>query len=164
MDVDNLVSSDDESADEEEIRKSFEARAREIEKETVPPRSKNKYVNCYETLVGWQKQQKTTSFDENVLLVYFKELSEKYSPGTLWPKWSMLKSILRIRHEININNYVTLKAFLRQKTRNYKPKQAATFSYEEIHRFLDEAPDFIYLALKVRFIYNKFFSTCILLF
>ncbi|KAL4716752.1 hypothetical protein ACJJTC_001908 [Scirpophaga incertulas] len=49
-------------------------------------------------------EKKTTSFSENVILAYLKDLSDKFKPSSMWAKYSMLKSTLNIYNNIDIMN------------------------------------------------------------
>ncbi|KAJ8922304.1 hypothetical protein NQ315_004246 [Exocentrus adspersus] len=76
----------------------------------------------------WKKTNNVQQFSENVILLYFKELSSKYKSSTLWAQYSMLKSTLNIKHDMNISNYQVL--------------------LEDFSRFLNCAPDEKYLLVK----------------
>lgn len=78
---------------------------------------------------------------------YFYVLSEQYSPSTLWARYSMLRSVLKVKHNIDIDRYHTLKSFL--KTNGFEPKKSKILKGEEIKNFLETAPDQTYLDVKV---------------
>ena len=54
--------------------------------ESLPPTSRERYICTYNSFIEWRKRMKSTSFSENVLLAYFKKLSESNKPPTLWCK------------------------------------------------------------------------------
>lgn len=56
-------------------------------------------------------------------------------PLTLWSPWSMLKTTLNLRDNININNYNNSKAFIENKVKGYI--------------LINECNDRIYLSMKV---------------
>lgn len=57
----------------------------------LPSKSKHRYEAAFEQLMRWRSVNNDETFSENVFrLVYFKELSKKY---TLWSIFSMLKAI-----------------------------------------------------------------------
>lgn len=58
----------------------------------LPEKSRKQYEKSYKDFMDWKTVKKATSFSENVLLVYFQEISTKFKPCTLWTIYSMLKS------------------------------------------------------------------------
>lgn len=102
--------------------------------------------------MDWQLSNATSSFSENVLLAYFRELAIKYKSSSLWARYSMLKSTLNLNQGVNIETYPKLVAFLKRKSENYNRKKAKTLTSEQIKMFLNEAPDQNYLATKVALI------------
>lgn len=115
----------------------------------LPEKSRKQYEKSYKDFMDWKTVKKATSFSENVLLVYFQEISTKFKPCTLWTIYSMLKSTLNIKHEVDISKYCKLIAFLKRKSEGYTGKKSKTFLPEEIKKFLNEAPDKLYLMQKV---------------
>ena len=105
-------SSDDENFNPDEIieGRDFEAEKNMIVKNLLPKKSKVQYETAYATFLKWKDENKAP-INEDVLLVYFKELSNKWKPSTLWSHCSKLRAMLIIRHGININNYNFLKIF-----------------------------------------------------
>ncbi|RVE54348.1 hypothetical protein evm_000833 [Chilo suppressalis] len=120
----------------------------------LPEKSRKIYEKTYEEFMDWRMKKNTTSYFENVLLVYFQEMSEKLKSPTLWTKFSMLKSILGIHHNIDMTKYSKLIAFLKRKSEGYKGKKSKTFSPDQIKKFMSEAPDKIYLFSKTALIFG----------
>lgn len=123
---------------------------------SLPDKSKGKYEAVYKNFVAWQATQKTKSFSENVLLIYFNEQAKKYKSSTLWAFYSMLKSTLNIYHNVHIENYTKLLTFLKCKSVGHRPKKAKIFTPDEVNKFIKEAPDDSFLMTKVRFMTNHF--------
>lgn len=115
----------------------------------LPNKSKGKYDAVYKNFMDWQLAQKTSSFSENVILVYFVELAKKYKSSSLWAYYSMLKSTLNIYHSIHLETYMKLQAFLKRQSEGHQPKKSKTFTPEEVNKFIKEAPDHSYLMTKV---------------
>ncbi|KAJ8912994.1 hypothetical protein NQ315_002871, partial [Exocentrus adspersus] len=92
------------------------------------------------------------SYSENVLLVYFGELSKKMKSSTLWSVYSMLRATLNIYNKVDIGTYFKLRAFLKRQSDGYRAKKSRVLEREDIHKFLVEAPDDTYLSTKVTFI------------
>lgn len=122
--------------------------------ESLPEKSRKRYEIVYKSFRDWQSHKKIDSFCEEVLLVYFKELSEKYASSTLWVNYSMLRSTLSIHHNINMASYVRLRNFLKRTSKSFQSIQSTTktFTTKEINKFISEAPDAIYLVTKVALI------------
>lgn len=155
--VENVVDSDIEEAfscTPPDILQKAEATTSTL----LPEKSKRFYDKMYRSFMDWRIQKKTTSFSENVLLAYFAELGEKYKSSSLWSYYSMLKSVLILKHNVNMEKYSKLRSFLKRKSEGYQAKKSETLTPEEIKKFISEAPDEIYLLHKVIIIVNyKYF-------
>uniref|UniRef100_A0A6P7GY87 Uncharacterized protein LOC114348327 n=1 Tax=Diabrotica virgifera virgifera TaxID=50390 RepID=A0A6P7GY87_DIAVI len=115
----------------------------------IPETSKSIYNKTYATFNEWRVRNNAKSFSENVLLAYFAELSAKYKPSSLWSLYSMIKSMLRINHDVDLEKYGKLRAFLKRKSEGFQAKKSSTLTPEQIRKFIDKAPDEIYLLHKV---------------
>ena len=60
---------------------------------------------------------------------------------------------MNVRDNINISNFITLKSIIKNNAKSYKPKKAFVLKLVQIVKFMDEASDSIYLAMKVKIIY-----------
>lgn len=78
------------------------------------------------------------------------EISSKYKSSTLWTNYSMLKSMLNIKHNVDIDKYPRIRALLKRRSENYEPKKSKALTGKQIERFIKEAPDFKYLGTKVK--------------
>lgn len=120
--------------------------------------SKEKYKNVYEAFKTWRKSR-DAPISENVLLTYFEELKKTNKPNSLWAIFSMLKSTIKLNDQTDIGMYSNLITFLKQNSENYVPKKSRILSHENIEKFLSEAPDHTYLAMKVScYYYSNFFE------
>ncbi|KAG4079588.1 hypothetical protein HA402_011539 [Bradysia odoriphaga] len=117
-------------------------------KDLLPVKSKARYEQTFCEFKNWQKTKNTTSNSERVLLSYFSALKGKLSPGTLWSRFSMLKSTLQIYEDVDIGTYSSLAAFLKQQLKDYNPKRAKVLTETELRRFIEEAPDIAWLDVK----------------
>lgn len=115
----------------------------------LPERSKKRYDVVYNNFMNWRNEKNINSFSEEDLLTYFAEITDSYKSSTLWSQYSILRRTLNIRHNVNIEKYTKLRDFLNLKSKGYEPKKTKTFTPEEICRFINEAPDDKYLAIKV---------------
>jgi hypothetical protein len=88
----------------EEIKK----KAINVASSLLPAKSLARYEREYEEFKNWQKNNNVTGVTADVLLVYLHQLSEKFSPNSLWSKWSMLKSCLEIKENAEVRRLVFL--------------------------------------------------------
>lgn len=116
----------------------------------LPEKSRKRYEATYQYFKKWCQTKTATAVSETVLLAYFHEKSAVLkSPSSLWCEYSMLKSTLFIEENIDISKYPKLRAFLKRRNDGYKPKKSNVFDREDVNSFLFEAPDDIYLMMKV---------------
>lgn len=139
-----IVADDDKFTSPEILEK-----AKEVAKSLLPQRSRPKYESAYVKFNQWRLQKKIQSTSESTLLAYFHELAIDHKPTSLWATYSMLRSMIQIKHRLNIYHYPNLIAFLKQKNKGYKSKKSKVLSAEHINQFLEEAPDNKFLAIKV---------------
>lgn len=128
----------------------IEAAAEEAVNELLPSKSRKVYEKAYEDFIKWCRQKKIQdNTNENVFLAYFNEKSKTVRASTLWAHYSMIKSIIMVKSNINISEYQKLKAFLKRKNDGYKPKKSKVLTDEQVNQFLIEAPDNNFLMTKV---------------
>lgn len=120
-----------------------------ISQELIPQKSKKLYEQQYESFVRWCNEKHVKEYNENALLVYFNEKSKRYCSSTLWSYYSMLKTTINIKHNIDISKFSKLLAFLKRKNDGHKPKKSKVLTGEDVEKFLVEAPDDKYLMMKV---------------
>lgn len=68
----------------------------------------------------------------------------------------MLKSMVTIHEKRDITKFNELQAFLKRKSKSYKPKKSAVLSPKDVIRFLKDAPNDIHLLHKVIFFLFSF--------
>ena len=115
----------------------------------LPSKSKQRYEKQYDLFNLWKKKKKTKLISENIVFAYIVERSTKVNPTTLWSEFSMLKSTIKIKDNVNIGLFNRVVAFLKQKSSSHKPKKSKIFTRDDIIKFLIEAPDNEYLMMKV---------------
>ena len=125
--------------------------ADDVRVDLFPKKSRYQYWNVYDTFIVWKNENKVTVVTENVVLAYFGKLTKVYKPTSLWSKYSMLKSTIKIKQNISIDNYTQLSAFLKQKSSGYEPKNSNILPSDETKKFLIEAPEERFLATKVSY-------------
>ncbi|MGH9701229.1 MAG: hypothetical protein ACRD52_17455 [Candidatus Acidiferrales bacterium] len=115
----------------------------------LPTKSGAVYEAAFVKFAKWCSEKNATSYSENVLLAYFLEMAQKLKSSSLWAHYSMIKSVLNLKHNVNIEKYNNLRAFLKKQGEGYIPKKSRVLSWEQFHKFLSDAPDEKYLAIKV---------------
>lgn len=115
----------------------------------LPEKSKSQYERAYKLFQDWRQENQTNSFSENVLLAYFQNLSKKMKPSSLWAIYSMLRTTINLKNNVDISKYPKLCAFLKRKSDGYRPKKSKILTPQQIREFLSSAPDEEYLFTKV---------------
>lgn len=124
--------------------------AKSVIENLLPPNSKERYIKAYDEFIKWRSEKKVKSLSESVFISYFNELSKKLQPSTLWCLYSMLKTTMMTKHDLNLKDFSKLTAFLKRQSDGFKSKKSKVFTAEEVQKFLNDAPDEIYLVIKVR--------------
>lgn len=123
--------------------------AKAVVENLLPPKSKQRYLKSYDDFMKWRAEKKVKSLSENVLLIYFNQLSKTYKPSTLWSLYSMLKTTLSTKHNVHLKDFERLTSFLKRQSDGFKSKKSKVFTSQEVETFLNQAPDEIYLVMKV---------------
>lgn len=116
----------------------------------IPAKSKHVYEFTYKKFMDWRTTKRSKSFSEEVLGAYFAELAKEKKPTTLWAQYSMLRTTLLVKNDVDISKYFKLRSFLKRTADGYSPKKSKTFTKEEIAKFIAEASDHVHLLTKVR--------------
>jgi hypothetical protein len=124
---------------------------------SLPQKSMKRNWQEYDIFMKWAEDNDVTIYNEYVLLAYFQAKFQNLKLSTLWSIYSMLKSTLNIKQNINIENYSKLIAFLKRTKDGYVAKKSRILEIEEIEKFINEAPDETYLLMKVGVLMLVFF-------
>ncbi|KAJ8981032.1 hypothetical protein NQ317_007854 [Molorchus minor] len=108
----------------EELPKVIEA-AQMATSKLLPEKSRDKYEK--DLFEKWCQEKGVKTVKEEALSAYFVKLNKEFSPNTLWAKYSMLKTVLKVKKNMDI---------------------------KDISTFISEAPDDIYLLMKVATIFG----------
>ncbi|KAG4067601.1 hypothetical protein HA402_005373 [Bradysia odoriphaga] len=115
----------------------------------LPDKSRGRYEAEYAKFMKWQEAQDTNSFAEDVLLRYFGEMAKTVAPTTLCTVYSMLKSMLSSKHNVNTGEYSQLLAFLKKSKEGFISNNLPRlFTADEVNKFLEEASDTEYVVVK----------------
>lgn len=66
----------------------------------------------------------------------------------------MLKKTLSVNDDINISHFLNLKSLIKNNAKGYRPRKTSVLRWPQIIQFMNDAPDNVYLAIKVIIIYN----------
>lgn len=124
-------------------------KAEETSSDLLPAKSKKRYEEIYIKFLDWREKNKVKSFSETVLLAYFGEICSNFKPSTLWSIYSMLRTTLSVKNDVDISKYPKLRSLLKRKSDGFKSQKSKIFSPEDIKTFLKNAPDYKYLITKV---------------
>lgn len=144
------------SSSEGENEIDFEAEAEKILLSLLPQVSHEKYQKTYSTFKEWCTNKNVSSIDEKILMVYFSNEINDYAPTTTWTIFSMLKATLSVKDNIDISRFNNLRALVKRKGEGYRPKKSEILKLSEFYQFLKEAPDEVYLPVKVALIVGVF--------
>ncbi|XP_050307667.1 uncharacterized protein LOC126744318 isoform X2 [Anthonomus grandis grandis] len=140
----------------EEIPQNIREKAIKATENLLPVKSRQQYDREYGIFGIWKDANAIVQITETVLMAYFQELSEKYSPNSLWTKYSSLRSTLMVYKNIDISQYHRLISFLKVKSKVYVPKKSKVLEEKQIINFIKKAPDDIYLVHKVILVMGVF--------
>lgn len=141
------------SESEDSISSDIEEDAKAAISNLLPKKSKELYELAYKKFKNWCELKKVKMVSENVLLAYFSNKSKVLKPSTMWSQYSMLRTTISINQNVDISKFMNLIAFLKRNSEGYRPKKSKIFTKEDFSRFLKEADDESYLALKVFILY-----------
>lgn len=141
------VSSEDEDIDLTPLE--LKEQVANAELNFLPEKSREKYLKAYTVFNEWRFSKGAKTCSETVLLSYFMEASKTKQPSTLWSIYSMLKATIKSKHDVHIETFPKLLAYLKRTSEGHKPKKSRVFTASNIEKFLNEAPDCNFLATKV---------------
>lgn len=89
------------------IPESILKRATELSMQLLPETSRLRYEDEYHKFKNWCEEQQlhTCQVSDETMIVYMSEKANEMKPNTLWSRFSMLKSCLKIKDNIDISNF-----------------------------------------------------------
>lgn len=118
-------------SDDGVIPQSIADEAKVASLDLLPIKSRERYEKEYYIFKEWQKEKNVDTISEDVLLVYFSQISKKFKSSTLWSKYSMLRTMILLKNNRDIK-FPKVITFLRRKNEGYRAKKAKTFSRDDI--------------------------------
>lgn len=120
----------------------------------LPLRSKARYEDAYHKFSLWRNENNVKSLSENDILKYFLELAATIQPTSLWSRYSMLKSTLIIKDNVDISKYKEVRRFLKKNIEGHKRKKSKILTVDNINQFLTTASDDDFLLAKVVLVFG----------
>lgn len=77
--------------------------AAEASAQLLPQRSKSRYETEYSQFCDWREKRKVKIVNDDVVLVYLSEKAKSMKSSTLWSKFSMLKSCLAVKENMDLS-------------------------------------------------------------
>lgn len=137
-------------SDSESLPSDIEEAATNAASCLVPVKSKEKYEMAFQRFSSWCDEKNVKNIThEKVLLAYFDHLSKQYKSSSLWAFYSMIRTIMKMKKNVDISKYVHLIAFLKRKSEGYRAKKSQIFTKQDISKFLQEANDDKFLLMNV---------------
>ncbi|KAF5306435.1 hypothetical protein FQR65_LT07347 [Abscondita terminalis] len=144
------------SAIPQQTNSDIVVKTEKVTEDLLPVKSRSSYDKEHNIFLNWKSSNSVKLVNETVMLEYFQNLAKKYSPNTLWTKYSILKSSLIVNDNINISVYPRLVSFLKQKSKGYVPKKSKVLTGDQVVKFIKDAPNESYLMHKVVLIMGAF--------
>lgn len=115
----------------------------------VPDKSRMKYDRAYQDYRKWCVINNIETTTEDSILTYFTTDLAPYKSSTLWPKYSMLRSTIKLFEGIDISTFPSIIPYLKSKGDAHKTTKSLTLSKEHVDKFLAEADNKQHLLNKV---------------
>lgn len=149
--MENTFNEEDVNDIDEEMPFELLEHAREAVLETLPKKSRDKYIRTYKIFKDWQSRHGMPKISNELILAYFHMMAKKkYKPTSLWAYHRMLKATLRTHEDVDIGTFKQVSAFLKSKSVGYKSKKARVFTEDQIKTFIDDADNLSWLDVKVK--------------
>jgi hypothetical protein len=104
------------SEDAEFVSSDVEESAALAVNELLPVKSRKKYDKAYQQFEDWCREKRVRDITEEVLLAYFEQKPRKLKGSTLWSLFSMLRSTIQLKKNIEIKKYASLITFIKRKS------------------------------------------------
>ncbi|PSN37934.1 hypothetical protein C0J52_12238 [Blattella germanica] len=75
--------------------------------------------------------------------------SKVFAASSLWCTYSKLKTILRVREKVDVSSFTNVVSFLKKMSVRHVPRKSNVLSRSQIDEFLLNAPDDVFLLIKV---------------
>lgn len=117
----------------------------------VPDKSRGQYDHTYQEYRKWCLKNNIQMTTENSILTYFTTEMASYKSSSLWTKYSMLRTTIKIFEGIDISTFPSIIPFLKSKGDGHRTTKSLTLSKDHVDKFLAEADNKKHLLNKVIF-------------
>ncbi|HJY23391.1 MAG TPA: hypothetical protein VJ279_10920 [Hanamia sp.] len=118
----------------------------------LPTKSRHIYEDTYRTYQKWCSEKKIGKTTEDSILAFFHHVLSSYKSSSLWTKFSMLRTTIKLNDGIDIGTYPSVIAFLKRKGEGFKAKKSLSLTRENVNNFLLLADDKEHLLNKVKIV------------
>lgn len=130
--------------------------AAEVSAELLPKKSCERYEKEYSLFCKWRQQKKVNTVSDDILLVYLAEKAKSMKASTLWSRFSMIKSCLAVKENVDVSRLPKTTAYLKRQSVGYTPKKSKVLTADQVAKFILEAPDEKWLLTKIILIFGIF--------
>lgn len=139
-------------AEKENVRDAVKKLADTARESLLPTKSRCQYNRTYQEYRAWCSDNKIEKTNEDSILAYFNSSLASYKSSSLWTKYSMLRSTIKLSEGIDISKYPSVIVYLKRKSEGYKAKKSLSLLKENVDKFISEADEKEHLLNKVIFL------------
>ncbi|PSN57380.1 hypothetical protein C0J52_02867 [Blattella germanica] len=85
-----------------------------------------------------------------------QKMSKVFAASSLWCTYSKLKTLLRVREKVDVSSFTNVVSFLKKISVRHVPRKSNVLSRSQIDEFLLNAPDDVFLLIKVVIAFGVF--------
>lgn len=115
----------------------------------VPDKSRAQYDHTYQEYRKWCLKNNMEMTTEDGILRYFTTEMATYKSSSLWTKYSMLRSTIKLFEGIDICTFPSIIPYLKSKGDGHRTTKSLTLSKDHVDKFLAEADNKKHLLNKV---------------
>jgi hypothetical protein len=120
-----------------ELRES----AQQLTSNLLPEKSKSRYERTYRDFRDWCSKNGADNYtSESVILAYFGDVAKTKKTSSMWSYYSMLKSTVNLKDNVDISKYAKFIAYLKKQNVGYQPTKSSIFTKENIENLLKNTP------------------------
>lgn len=101
-------------------------KAANVTNNLLPDLSRVRYETEYKKFCDWCKKEginDVQNVSDDILLVYMSEMSINAKPSTLWSRYSMIKSSLKVKQNVDVSKFFKTIAFLKKQSDDFNIKR-----------------------------------------
>lgn len=129
-----------------------------VREQRLPEKSRDDYLKAYDDFLKWHKMKHVPDgyVTSNVVMAYFKDLSEAYAPSTMASRLSMLKATLMLKNQMAASiDWEPLEKWVYTKRDKWDAKKSAIFTRAQVDAFISLQDEHL-LMKKIAFAFGVF--------